>query len=74
LSEHYGIPVEWVRVARISYTWNFTRANLPSEKWFTLHENLDLLAGSPWYLSLDGVLFIVKDESEALRPLTQDEK
>lgn len=39
-----------------------------------MDNNPFLLSGNPWYLSLDGVLFIVKDASETLREMTADEK
>jgi hypothetical protein len=53
---------------------NFFRVQLPYEKWYGLIDSEDFLASNPLYLSTDGLLIIVKDNSEPERELTEEEK
>jgi ubiquitin carboxyl-terminal hydrolase 47 len=63
LSAFYDIPVkprqvEDLEVCRISYTWNFMRGDLLSESWKICTTSISYLSQEPWYLTMDGVLFL----------------
>jgi len=63
-----------LQCTKISSPWNFHRVQLPFENWHTLYENSLVLVSGPFYVSTDGLLFIVRDGSIPERELTNDEK
>jgi hypothetical protein len=47
---------------------------LPYETWYSLKGNENFMASGPFYVSTDGLLFILKDGSKIERDLTEEEK
>mmetsp|Transcript_32739 Transcript_32739/g.56995 ORF Transcript_32739/g.56995 Transcript_32739/m.56995 type:complete len:1043 (+) Transcript_32739:920-4048(+) len=74
LAEMFTIEEDDLEACKITYTWNFMRTDLVSEHWQRTRRVFSTLTQSPWYLTIDGILFIVKDRSEMLRELTDSEK
>ena len=79
VSGMYGIAVERLMAARIAYTWNFNRTELLNQQWYALNDTYNRLSSNPWYLPSDGTLLMysppsLKDSSEILRPLTDEER
>mmetsp|Transcript_7591 Transcript_7591/g.11171 ORF Transcript_7591/g.11171 Transcript_7591/m.11171 type:complete len:194 (+) Transcript_7591:2557-3138(+) len=74
LSKIFEIPHENLGVHRVSYSYNFMRGELKSEKFIKTQGNYHYLSSQPWYLSVDGMLFIIKDNTEELREMTSEEK
>ena len=77
LSEHYNIPVDNLICTKINSPWNFHRIQLPFIEWVKL-SNPDVsssyLSSSPFYLSTDGILFIIRDSQHEIRDMSQEEK
>ena len=42
--------------------------------WYTPSGNSFAINGNPFFISLDGSLIIVKDDTEAIREMTEEEK
>jgi ubiquitin C-terminal hydrolase len=74
LAEKYQIEESDLEVCKITYTWNFMRTDLVKEHWQRTSRIFTTLTQSPWYLTIDGILFIIKDRSEPLRELTEGER
>jgi hypothetical protein len=75
LESHFNIDQSLLSVCKINSPWNFHRVQLPFESWTPLIENSDLsLTSQPFYLSTDGILFILKDLSQTERDMTPQEK
>ena len=68
------IPIENLSCTKINSAWNFHRVQLPYETWHELKDNTNFLSSGPFYLSTDGLLFIIKDNSKMERELTEQEK
>ena len=74
ISARLNVPLDSLRAARITNTWNFSRMDLPTEQWFVLHSSSFRLSSQPWYVSFDGSLVVVKDGEELLRELTDEDR
>ena len=74
LSGIFSVPLEYLEIAKVTYSWNFARSDLEKEKFYKAEDNKNNLGNSPWYVTLDGVLFFVKDTREAMRDLTEEER
>lgn len=75
LNTHFPhIAFEDVSCTKINSAWNFHRVQLPFEAWHTLKDNQNFVASGPFYVSTDGLLFIIKDNSKVERYLTEEEK
>lgn len=70
---------------KIISPWNFHRVELPYLEWVqlqaplnTLNEcddiSVNFLSSSPFYLSTDGILFVIYDNKLSIREMTLDEK
>lgn len=68
------IELEHMACTKINSAWNFHRVQLPYESWNNLNKNSNFLASAPFYISTDGLLFIIKDTSKMERELTEEEK
>jgi ubiquitin carboxyl-terminal hydrolase 47 len=71
-SEYPSIGLEDIECCKIMST--FFRVQLPYEKWYGLANKEDFMASNPFYLSTDGLLMIVKDNSLKERELTDEER
>jgi len=84
LSSRVNIPSESIYCAKISSPWNFHRIELPFVDWVHLTSELksekdqrgstQYVSSQPFYLSTDGILFIVKDCTVDQRDMTPQEK
>jgi ubiquitin C-terminal hydrolase len=74
VAQAFNMDPEKTSISRISYTWSFVRSELPTEVWYTTHGLGSSLSGNPWYLSIDGAMFVVKDKDEEVREMTAAEK
>ena len=77
LSTTLGIPVENLVCTKINSPWNFHRIQLPFIQEIKLDDpavSSSFLTSSPFYLSTDGILFIVRNNQNALRDMTPEEK
>jgi hypothetical protein len=66
-----------ISATKINSPWNFHRVQLPFVEWVPLMKEdicSNQLMQNPFYVSTDGILFIVKDDSKLSRPMTQDER
>jgi hypothetical protein len=70
------LPIErkHLKCAKINSSWNFSRVQLPFEQWVSLDGSTDYFSAAPFYVSTDGILFIVKDGSLPEREMTADER
>ena len=66
--------VEDISCTKINSAWNFHRVQLPYETWHLLHDNNNFIASAPFYVSTDGLLFIIKKNSKMERVLSEVEK
>ena len=82
LSSTLGVPAETLMAAKINSPWNFHRVQLPFVDWVKLsgaaQGKVDVskspISNAPFYLSTDGILFIVRDFSKQERDMTSDER
>lgn len=74
ISQQLDIPIESLSVCRISYNWNFVRGDLPRESWYKMKDNRFQISGNPWFINLDGTLFVCKNTENKQREMTEDEK
>mmetsp|Transcript_7814 Transcript_7814/g.7676 ORF Transcript_7814/g.7676 Transcript_7814/m.7676 type:complete len:478 (+) Transcript_7814:1717-3150(+) len=74
LSSAFDIPIEKLEVTKITYSWNFSRTDLPNEIFYKVKGNMNIMSQNPWFVTMDGNLFFVKDKTEATRDLTEEEK
>jgi hypothetical protein len=69
------IDVQNIWCTKINSPWNFHRVELPFVEWIQLVNAADnLMSSSPFYLSTDGILFVVRDGSQEIRDMVADEK
>eukprot|EP00357_Protocruzia_adherens_P000598 CAMPEP_0115029208 /NCGR_PEP_ID=MMETSP0216-20121206/36839_1 /TAXON_ID=223996 /ORGANISM="Protocruzia adherens, Strain Boccale" /LENGTH=1045 /DNA_ID=CAMNT_0002405699 /DNA_START=269 /DNA_END=3406 /DNA_ORIENTATION=- len=69
LAKGLDVPLENLLVMRLISTYSFSMHDLQTAQWVKLEGNKNSLCGTPWYLSYDGVLFIVKDATITSKPL-----
>ena len=77
LSKSYDIPIDQVMVTKVNSPWSFHRVLLPFSEWVLLSDpksSTSYLHSAPFYLSTDGILFIVRDGTQDIRDMTQQEK
>ena len=65
-----GISMEHLEICKISSAWCFNRVQLSYEKWTPLQHATSFIASAPFYVSTDGLLFILRDNSKKERPMT----
>ena len=70
LSSLYDIPKENLAATKIISVWNFFRVQLQYGKFEELSGRPSYLAEHPFYLSTDGLLFVIRDKSKSARELT----
>jgi hypothetical protein len=70
----FGIPESELECCKIGSAWNFSRVQLPSEQWVKTMGNQCFIVSSPFYLSVDGGLLIVKKSGCKERELNADER
>ncbi len=63
-----------MQVTKISSPWYFNRVQLPYETWHDMAEAESLLRSAPFYVSVDGLLFIVKDGGKAMREPSEEDR
>ena len=61
LSIYPELNLESLQVTKISSPWYFNRVQLPYETWHGVVDAEQLLCSAPFYVSVDGLLFIIKD-------------
>jgi hypothetical protein len=77
LSSKTHIAAENIDCAKIISPWNFHRVELPFINWVRLsseEQGKNSISQDPFYLSTDGILFIVKDRTVNSRDMTPEEK
>ena len=77
LSKCYNIPIENILATKINSPWSFHRVVLPFADWVhvsDVNNSEAYMHSSPFYLSTDGILFIIRDSQTELRDMTQVEK
>ena len=74
LSKEMEVPPEDLLVTKINSPWSFHRVMLPFAEWVNLKDDNSFIHSAPFYLSTDGVLFIVRDARQPIREMTQYEK
>jgi hypothetical protein len=72
ISRVTGIDMDNLSVCRVNYTWNFIRGDLVKEAWYRMKDSRFILSGNPWFISLDGLLFIAKDATVDVAELTEE--
>ena len=63
-----------IECTKISSSWNFSRVQLPFENWTSLVGNQEFVASAPYYVSTDGIFFVIRDKTKDGREMTPDEK
>ena len=77
LSSKLDIPKEHILCAKVGSPWNFHRVELPYIGWVNLTsetQGLNSISQEPYYLSTDGILFVVRDARTEIRDMTIEEK
>jgi hypothetical protein len=82
LSTLLGIAPENLVAAKINSPWNFHRVQLPFVDWVKLSGaakgkddlSQNPITNAPFYLSTDGILFVVRDSSKVEREMSGDER
>ena len=75
ISEVSEIPIEKLRMFKIQTASTFLRGDLQKETfWHAPSGNSFQISGNPFFISTDGSLIIVKDDTEAVREMTEEEK
>ena len=73
-SQFPHIAKQHLRCTKINSSWNFSRVQLPFEQWVSLDGSQDFFQAAPFYVSTDGILFIVKDSSLQEREMSAEER
>jgi hypothetical protein len=69
------LDISQVTCTKINSPWNFHRVELPFVEWVDLQQNAsNFLSSNPFYLSTDGILFIVRDGSTEIRDMSAAER
>jgi hypothetical protein len=75
VSEASGIPMEKLSMFKITYGMTFVRGDLTiTTGWYKAEGNKSVMCGTPYYTSIDGQLFVVKDHDVPIREMTEEEK
>lgn len=77
LAAEFGIQRERILLTKINSPWSFHRVILPFAEWVQISDNSccdSYVHSSPFYLSTDGILFIIRDSADDQREMTADEK
>lgn len=75
ISIEFGIPSDRILLTKINSPWSFHRVVLPFAEWVNISASSEsYVHSSPFYLSTDGILFILRDSANDLREMTADEK
>jgi hypothetical protein len=78
ISQRTDIAAENIMVTKISSPWNFHRVELPFTDWMHIGKDnefsTNVLQSAPFYISTDGILFVIKDSSIDGRDMTREEK
>jgi ubiquitin C-terminal hydrolase len=74
VAEAFSLDPAKASLSRISYTWSFVRSDLPTETWYNTEGLGSSLSSNPWYLSIDGAMFVLRDKDEEVREMTAEEK
>ena len=62
-----------IQCTKINSSWNFSRVQLPYAVWTKLESNSDFVSNAPFYVSTDGLFFVIKDGSKEIREMTAAE-
>ena len=62
-----------IQCTKVNSSWNFSRVQLPYATWIKLEDNSDFISNAPFYVSTDGLFFVIKDGSKVLRDMTAEE-
>ena len=63
-----------IQCTKINSSWNFSRVQLPYAVWTKLENNTDFVSNAPFYVSTDGLFFVIKDASKEIREMTAEEQ
>ena len=74
ISEAFQIQEENLQITKITYNWNFSRLDLKPALYYKAYKYKALLCSSPFYLNIDGILLFVKDSSEEVKTLSEEER
>lgn len=77
IAKHFDISEECILLTKINSPWSFHRVILPFQEWVNISDaNIkdSYLHSSPFYLSTDGILFILRDSRQNMREMTAEEK
>ena len=73
ISKSFAVELETLQLCKISSSWNFSRVQLPYEQWQSIAGNSNFLASAPFYVSTDGLLFVIRDSKKKERKMTDEE-
>lgn len=68
------LPASEIQCTKINSPWNFHRVELPFVQWVSLSESNNYISSNPFYLSTDGILFIIRDNRVEMRDMTSQER
>lgn len=68
------ISLENIECTKINSSWNFSRVQLPYENWLCLQGSEEFVASAPFYVSTDGIFFVIRDKTVDGREMTPEEK
>ena len=74
LSIYPELNLESLQVTKISSPWYFNRVQLPYETWHGVVDDEQLLCSAPFYVSVDGLLFIIKDGRKKMEEPSEEER
>ena len=66
--------LDTLQVTKISSPWYFNRVQLPYEGWHGVVDSEQLLCSAPFYVSVDGLLFIIKDSRKKMEEPSEEER
>jgi len=52
------VPIEELSACRIFSPYTFKRGDLPSESWYSLYQNRNVVENNPLYITTDGLIVI----------------
>eukprot|EP01016_Furgasonia_blochmanni_P000858 TRINITY_DN10277_c0_g1_i3.p1 TRINITY_DN10277_c0_g1~~TRINITY_DN10277_c0_g1_i3.p1 ORF type:complete len:605 (+),score=136.12 TRINITY_DN10277_c0_g1_i3:113-1816(+) len=67
------LKVENMMLTRVNALFTFSRLNLLDQEWLPINDEGQQIANHPFYISSDGLLFIVKDITKPQKQLTEEE-
>ncbi len=70
----FDIPTASMKCCKIASAWNFSRVQLPHETWHPLEGNDGYLGATPFFLTTDGTMFVIKNSETKERALTEEER